>query len=114
MQIENLNLCDFCFTPMNSAGKCPKCGLTADTYHVDADLLPPGTELNGKYIIGRTLGRGGFGATYLSYSKDRRCPVAIKEYFPNQIVCRAKGETNVSIVSNDKNDVFQRGAKRFF
>lgn len=114
MRINNLNLCDFCFTPLNSANECPKCGLSADSYHMDADLLPPGTNLNGKYIIGRTLGRGGFGATYLSYSIDKRRPVAIKEYFPNQIACRAKGETNVSIVSNDKYGIFQRGAKRFF
>ena len=114
MWINNVNLCDFCFTPLDSANKCPKCGLSVGSYHVDADLLPPGTNLIGKYIIGRTLGRGGFGATYLSYSSDKRHPVAIKEYFPNQIACRAKGETKVSIVSNDKHSIFQRGAKRFF
>lgn len=114
MEINNQILCDFCFTPLDSNKKCPKCGLSEDSYHSDADLLPPKTNLIGKYIIGRTLGRGGFGATYLAYSSDKRCPVAIKEYFPNQIACRAKGETDVSIVSNDKYDIFQRGAKRFF
>lgn len=41
------------------------------------ELLPPGTRL-GKYAIERLLGRGGFGAVYLSTHPTLRVPVAVK------------------------------------
>ncbi len=114
MWINNRNLCNYCFSPLDAGNRCRNCGLSTGEYRADADLLVPGTNLIGKYIIGKTLGRGGFGATYLAYSLNRQCPVAIKEYFPNQIACRARGEAKVSIVSGDKRDIFQHGAKRFY
>lgn len=112
MQYKGMNLCDFCFEPLAPDGICHSCGLTHETYKLDAGLLSPGTNLNGKYIIGRVLGRGGFGATYLAFSGDRK--VAIKEYFPNGIAYRGKGEGKVAIISQDKGHVFQKGAKRFY
>ena len=114
MQLNGMNLCDFCFTPVAPGTVCPKCGLTHDTYHLEAGLLPPGTILNGKYIIGRVLGRGGFGATYLAYSGDFDKVVAIKEYLPISIVYRGKGEENVTVVSEENVTIFEKGAKRFF
>ncbi len=114
MQFKGMNLCDFCFTPVAVGEVCPKCGLSHDTYQAEAGLLMPGTNLLGKYIIGRVLGRGGFGATYLAYSSERDEVVAIKEYYPTGIASRAKGEERISIVSDDKRKVFEKGANRFF
>jgi len=114
MHFKGEDLCDFCFDPCTPGAICPSCGLSHDTYHADVGLLPPGTNLLGKYIIGRTIGRGGFGATYLAYSSDRNGVVAIKEYFPSGIATRARGETEISIVSDDKRAVFEKGARRFF
>lgn len=114
MILKGENLCDFCFTPINPGEICPKCGLTHETYRPEAGLLLPGTILVGKYIIGRVLGRGGFGATYLAYSAELSRPVAIKEYYPTGIANRGKGEEKICIVSADKVEVFSKGAKRFY
>lgn len=114
MQFKGMNLCDFCFEPINPGGVCTKCGLSHDNYHAEAGLLLPGTNLLGKYIIGRVLGRGGFGATYLAYSSEKDRVVAIKEYYPTGIANRAKGEEKISIVSDDKRKIFEKGANRFF
>ncbi len=114
MQFKGMNLCDFCFEPIGPGNVCTKCGLTHEKYQAEAGLLMPGTNLLGKYIIGRVLGRGGFGATYLAYSSERDKVVAIKEYYPTGIANRAKGEEKISIVSDDKRKVFEKGANRFF
>lgn len=114
MQYKEMNLCDFCFTPIAPGSVCPNCGLTHETYRAAGDLLPPGTNLMGKYIIGRVLGRGGFGATYLAYSSEQDRVTAIKEYFPNGIACRGKDGEKVYIVSEDKKEIFQKGETRFF
>lgn len=115
MQVKGVNLCDFCFSPVEPGVVCPYCGQTHDTYRSEIGLLTPGTPLlGGKYVIGRVLGRGGFGVTYLAYSFEHNVPVAIKEYFPNGFATRAKGEVNISIVSDEKRETFGKGAKRFF
>lgn len=114
MQFKGMNLCDFCFEPVAEGAACTNCGLTKDTYNAEVGLLQPGTILMGKYIIGRVLGRGGFGATYLAYSSERDEVVAIKEYYPTGIATRAKGEEKITIISNEKREVFEKGANRLF
>ena len=46
------------------------------------------TLLHEKYQIKKVLGQGGFGITYLAYDQTLQQNVAIKEYFPVQIVRR--------------------------
>lgn len=53
----------------------------------DAASLPSGYRLN-DYVIERTLGAGGFGITYLARDVHLDLPVAIKEYFPADLVGR--------------------------
>lgn len=114
MLLKGMNLCDYCFEQIDAGAVCPHCGLSADTYRAEAGLLQPGTILMGKYIIGRVLGRGGFGATYLAYSSERNGAVALKEYFPSDIAGRAQGEEKIAIVSDEKRALFEKGANRFF
>lgn len=112
--MQSQELCDYCFTPIQVGQICPECGRLPNSYQTDKDLLQPGTILKGDYVIGSTLGRGGFGVTYLAYSYKMQKRVAIKEYFPNGIAIRGLGDKNISIVSDEKRDIFNRGAKRFF
>lgn len=67
---------------------CPHCGYLRQTTAYSKWILKPGTMLNGKYVIGKSLGEGGFGITYLAYDVNMETKVAIKEYFPTQTVTR--------------------------
>src|SRR4051812_9838425 len=68
-----------------SATICAVCGasLGADAASTFSGALPLGTKLHGGiYSVGRVLGQGGFGITYLGADVRARRPVAIKEFFP--------------------------------
>src|SRR5436190_3510518 len=68
-----------------TATSCGTCGapLSADPGNAFSGALPPGTKLQGGvYSVGRVLGQGGFGITYLGGDIRSRRPVAIKEFFP--------------------------------
>jgi predicted Ser/Thr protein kinase len=71
----------------NPAGAttCSTCGaaLSGDPAAGAHSALPPGTPLNsGRYAVGKVLGQGGFGITYLGSDSRIRRPLAIKEFFP--------------------------------
>lgn len=58
----------------------------------DAASLPAGYSMH-EYQIERSLGGGGFGITYLARDRNLDLPVAIKEYFPSDLVTRAGGQS---------------------
>ena len=66
---------------------CPHCGYPADAAN-EPHQLPAGTMLRGQYLVGRVLGQGGFGITYLGWDQDLERLVAIKEFFPSATVNR--------------------------
>jgi serine/threonine protein kinase len=55
--------------------------------------LPQGVLLQGRYLIGRILGVGGFGITYLALDTQTKTRCAVKEYFPKQLAVRESGCT---------------------
>ena len=54
----------------------------------DASLLPIGTKVDGYEIVGY-LGRGGFGITYKVHDALLRADLALKEFFPSDLVMRS-------------------------
>lgn len=66
------------------AAACGTCGAAlVGGLPVGGTALPIGTQLrDGLYSVGRVLGRGGFGITYLGGDLRLRHSVAIKEFFP--------------------------------
>ncbi len=79
--------CPICNTG-NPAGAtvCRACGasLTGHPAGGYSTALRPGTQLQGGlYAVGRVLGQGGFGITYLGSDARARRTVAIKEFFPH-------------------------------
>ena len=73
--------CYNCFqTVEDSAAPCPRCGFDpAENRTRFPVALPAGTVLNSRYIVGRVLGQGGFGITYLAFDTQLQAKVAVKE-----------------------------------
>lgn len=70
---------------------CPVCGYRHEQEVADGLVLQPGTYLgNGKYLVGKVLGQGGFGITYVGLDLSLQRKVAIKEFFPMGQVSRNK------------------------
>ncbi len=89
--------CYNCFRDKNTEGSCLFCGFdVAENREQYPMSLQPGTILNGKYIVGRVLGQGGFGVTYVAQEYDSKRLVAIKEFFPREMVTRYKGNDIVA------------------
>lgn len=86
-------LCPVCNSANpDDARECRTCGAPLTQARGDGgDTLPLGTALNGgTYTIGKVLGQGGFGITYLSSYVPRRQVVAVKEFFPHGSVRHGK------------------------
>lgn len=66
---------------------CEHCGYDEKNQNA-SHQLPAGTVLKEQYLIGRVLGQGGFGITYLGWDLYLDMPVAIKEYYPSSTVMR--------------------------
>ena len=73
--------------------------------------LPQDTIIHGSYCIGRVLGFGGFGITYIGADLRNGGAVAVKEYYPSGFVTRIPGNTLVEASSNYR--LFARGKDNF-
>lgn len=91
---------------------CPHCGYYEDMQENPVNRLPHGTILNRRYIVGKTLGVGGFGITYKAWDSKLEKIVAIKEYYPSAIVNRAPGSKDIILVDKKSSKVFKFGYKR--
>lgn len=79
----------------------------------DAAALPAGTRL-AEYEIRRVLGGGGFGITYLAHDTHLDLPVAIKEYFPGELLARgAQGRVAPRTSGQAPRQRFTAGLQRF-
>ena len=107
-------LCYQCFHEKDAEGPCPFCGYDdsgARKKHPQA--LREGAILNGRYIVGRVLGQGGFGITYLALDDKTGCRVAIKEYYPAEFAGRAADGLSVSVHSEEREENFAFGKAQF-
>lgn len=110
----NKLFCPYCMSPVKPGESCPNCGLTAGSYVPSPHHLPPGTVLLDRYLVGRVLGEGGFGITYIGCDLRLELKIAIKEYYP---VDRATRNASVSLgVTNFMGPAaqsFERGKQKF-
>ena len=67
---------------------CRHCGFDQSQYKIPTRALRPYCVLNGKYLLGRVLGEGGFGIVYIALNLNLNLVVAIKELFPSDLVDR--------------------------
>ena len=98
----------------NISAPCQICGRSKNIVNKHEQLIP-GSILAGHYLIGRALGQGGFGITYLAFDLKFEKKVAVKEFFPHAIVTRKKDHYTV-IPSAEKGvaALFVKGLNRFF
>lgn len=75
--------------------------------------LPHGHVLCDKYILGRVLGQGGYGITYLAMDKWLGMKVAVKEYFPEIGATRTISTCHVTASSIQKQEEYQKGKEDF-
>jgi len=95
-----------------SSPVCEHCGFEEGTRNAPHQLQI-GTVLREQYRIGRVLGQGGFGITYLGWDLYLDTAVAIKEYYPSGAVMRdAAVSTTVSDVSGN-GERFRANRERF-
>ncbi len=109
--------CYGCFQSIaDEIENCPNCGFSLRKYEIHKWTLMPGTLLNGKYLIGRTLGEGGFGITYLAWDTNMETKVAIKEYYPSNLVSRdvtSDGGNSLTTTTGENKINFEDGLKRY-
>lgn len=92
---------------------CPHCGYKVGQRPKEAYYLNPGVVLNGQYMVGKVLGYGGFGVTYIGWDMALNRKVAIKEYLPSDFATRVQGATRLTVYSEDSKEQFQEGLKSF-
>ena len=108
------NYCFHCMKQVNGAGFCPRCGhdikdrAAAAPYH-----LMPGTVLAQRYLVGKFIGEGGFGITYIGLDMTLSKRVAIKEFYPSGAANRTNEVSDGVIVTQGKEEFFSKGVERF-
>ena len=108
------NFCVNCFEKVvDMKSICPHCNYNPSLSQNEA-YLESGTILLGKYMVGKVLGQGGFGITYLAYDLALDTKIAIKEFFPTALASRNTKDASVRIyTTNDNNQFYEKGLKSF-
>ena len=92
---------------------CEHCGNDAARNNLPHQL-PMGTVLREQYLIGRVLGQGGFGITYLGWDLNLDMPIAVKEYYPNSFVSRDCTQSlTVASTGGEGGAFFESARERF-
>lgn len=108
--------CMGCMKLLSWDGSCPNCGFDKSRYPSDSHYLPLGTLLkNGDYMVGRVLGEGGFGITYIGFDQNLLSRVAIKEYYPAGFAGRdvTEGNFTLRVYGGDFADDYYKGLEAF-
>lgn len=116
--VEEKRYCFGCMKPLAWDGKCTFCGFDREKYAGKKHHLSMGSTLDhGEYLVGRVLGEGGFGITYIGLHTTLQIPVAIKEYFPAGMVWRKCDDTNesrrVEPFTTEAEEIFHQGKTDF-
>jgi tRNA A-37 threonylcarbamoyl transferase component Bud32 len=81
-------LCEHCLRAERDAdGLCPSCRFDGHPRN-PPHLLPEGTAVGGRYVLGRREGQGGFSICYRAWDGQADAIVALKELFPAEVAVR--------------------------
>ena len=108
--MKHFKRCYGCMELLKDEGSCSNCKFDIKKYNADARCMPLGSQLHNRYIIGKVLGEGGFGITYIGWDTVLDLPVAIKEYFPAGLA----GRENINPEDSHKLHVYEGKARQSF
>ena len=110
--IDTRHLCPGCMSRWEDTKKpCPRCGFSWETGEPGGKELPPFTVLGGRYLLGKRIGAGGFGISYIALDLTEESLLAVKEFFPAGMAQR-KGAEVVPEEDADEED-YQRARESF-
>lgn len=112
MSIDPQHVCYGCFSEKEPGTVCPHCGFTESAERAYL-AVPLGTILDGRYLIGKVLGVGGFGITYLGYDLTLDYKVAVKEYMPSGFATRAEDKYTLTVTSSSQQQAYDEGLDKF-
>lgn len=92
--IMQMNRCVNCMEEIEGY-PCPRCGFDPGKMSQPPFALPWNTILHGRYLVGKVLGQGGFGITYVGWDLLLDMKVAIKEYYPTGQATRQNASTRL-------------------
>ena len=110
-----MNYCYGCMYPKDSEGICPHCGFDETKHMVYSHQLPMGTVLHDRYLVGKVMGEGGFGITYIGLDQTLELRVAIKEFYMTGFVNRNNSVSfSVSAEIGKNEELFQKNRAKFY
>ncbi len=91
------NLCMGCMREKGEGiKKCLRCGYVDGSPYLPSYLAPK-TILQERYLVGKVLSYNGMGATYIALDTIENIKVKIREYLPENLATRDKGNPEVKI-----------------
>ena len=107
----------YCYECMNEimdgSKHCNYCGKSTES-HVHPHHLKPGTILHNQYLVGNSIGEGGFGITYVGKDLSLDMKIAIKEYYPSGYANRNNTvSNNVTLNYQNEGAYFKNGVENF-
>jgi len=115
MVVAANSLCMGCMD-LKQGGLCPNPGTCDWTENRESRPFPqlsPRTILEHRYVLGRVLGQGGFGITYLAGDLQDYRKLALKEYFPTPFATRTTDRHTVTYAGPSNREPYQYGLKKF-
>jgi len=107
------NICLGCMSDKGDAAACKKCGYKESDTETQHLRIKRRTILKDQYLIGKVLGQGGFGITYLGLDLILHKKVAIKEFLPSMFATRDSDKTSVVPFSGNMEEFFHQGLQSF-
>ncbi len=92
---------------------CPSCGYINDTSIDEAIQMYPGNMIGNRFIVGKVIGSGGFGVTYIGWDTVLNSKIAIREYLPSEFSTRIPGQMSVTVFDGEKGEQFKSGLDKF-
>ncbi|AMK10915.1 hypothetical protein AWY79_07225 [Pseudodesulfovibrio indicus] len=106
-------MCPHCLSDKVRGNTCADCGRNVHNVPKDPRALRPGAVLRNQFVIGKQLGAGGFGITYLAYDRMLKQKIAIKEFMPKKVAAREANGNKIVPVSENHLGAFAKGKEQF-